>query len=116
MMRQRLLKFSSILLFVIVFGATVGQGIVSSYRLYPSALPGYWVQPFDSTIMWAGTRALFLQGISPYSPAGDGMLHRVLPGKAYWMPAVGILLGWVIQSTVSNYDTRILGYLCEINQ
>jgi len=81
MMRQRLLKFSSILLFVIVFGATVGQGIVSSYRLYPSALPGYWVQPFDSTIMWAGTRALFLQGISPYSPAGDAIVQTLNFGR-----------------------------------
>ncbi len=81
MSQQRWFKLGAMLVFLVLFGATVWQGIVSSYRLYPSALPGYRVQPFDSTIMWAGTRALFSQGINPYSPAGDAIVQTLNFGR-----------------------------------
>lgn len=81
MMQSRLLKLGSVILFILVFAATMIQGIVSSYRLYPSALPGYQVQAFDSTPRWAGTRALVLQGINPYSSQGDAIIQTQYFGR-----------------------------------
>lgn len=77
----RWFKLFALVLFVAVATPMVIWGVVSSYRLYPSALPGFQVQPFDSTIVWAGTRALFVQGISPYSPQGDAIVQTMNFGR-----------------------------------
>lgn len=71
---------SALLPALFLFGLAV-QGFTSAYRLYPSAIPGYRVQAFDSTPRWAGTRALFLQGISPYSPAADAIIQTQYFGR-----------------------------------
>src|SRR4051812_3825686 len=58
------------------------QGVRSAYRTYPSALPGYQVQPFDATPRWYGTRGLFRDGINPYSPEGDALIQSAYFGRA----------------------------------
>lgn len=69
-----------VLFFAIVAGFLLWQGITSAYRFYPG-LPGYKVQAFDSTPRWAGTRALFLQGVNPYSPQGDAVIQTQYFGR-----------------------------------
>lgn len=77
---NKFFKVWVILFFAIVAGFLLWRGITSAYKFYPG-LPGYKVQAFDSTPRWAGTRALFLGGVNPYSPEGDVIIQTQYFGR-----------------------------------
>lgn len=56
------------------------QGVRSAFRFTTSKL-GYPVIAIDATPRWAATRALFFQGINPYSAEGTAVIHTAYFGR-----------------------------------
>lgn len=78
---QRAALVGGAVAFLLVLGVLLFQNFRSAFRFYPSGLPGYTVQAFDATPRWAGTRALFFQGLSPYSAEANRIIQTQYFGR-----------------------------------